>query len=50
VAADLHRAFAVAGTTRPSPLRFAEYLDRRGKEPDYTLRRHLREIGGAIEV
>jgi regulator of RNase E activity RraA len=39
-----------AGTTLRAQLRFADYLDRRGKEPDYTLRRHLREIGGAIEV
>ncbi len=28
----------------------SDYLDRRRREPDYTLRRHLREIGGAIEV
>lgn len=39
-----------AGTTLRAQLRFADYLDRRRKEPDYTLRRHLREIGGAIEV
>jgi 4-hydroxy-4-methyl-2-oxoglutarate aldolase len=39
-----------AGDTLRSQLRFADYLDRRGREPDYTLRRHLREIGGAIEV
>jgi regulator of RNase E activity RraA len=38
------------GVTLRHQLRFADYLDRRGKEPDYTLRRHLREIGGAIEV
>ena len=39
-----------AGETLRTQLRFADYLDRRGREPDYTLRRHLREIGGAIEV
>ncbi len=39
-----------AGDTLRAQLRFADYLDRRGREPDYTLRRHLREIGGAIEV
>jgi 4-hydroxy-4-methyl-2-oxoglutarate aldolase len=38
------------GVTLRAQLRFADYLDRRGREPDYTLRRHLREIGGAIEV
>ena len=39
-----------AGETLRAQLRFADYLDRRNREPDYTLRRHLREIGGAIEV
>lgn len=39
-----------AGESLRAQLRFADYLDRRGREPDYTLRRHLREIGGAIEV
>jgi 4-hydroxy-4-methyl-2-oxoglutarate aldolase len=39
-----------AGETLRAQLRFSDYLDRRGREPDYTLRRHLREIGGAIEV
>jgi regulator of RNase E activity RraA len=39
-----------AGETLRAQFRFRDYLDRRGKEPDYTLRRHLREIGGAIEV
>ena len=28
----------------------SDYLSRRAAEPDYTFRRHLREIGGAIEV
>ena len=39
-----------SGETLRAQLRFSDYLDRRGREPDYTLRRHLREIGGAIEV
>lgn len=38
------------GETLRSQLRFRDYLDRRRREPDYTLRRHLQEIGGAIEV
>ncbi|HEX4439647.1 MAG TPA: RraA family protein [Thermoanaerobaculia bacterium] len=39
-----------AGETLRRQLRFDDYLARRAKDPDYTLRRHLREIGGAIEV
>jgi 4-hydroxy-4-methyl-2-oxoglutarate aldolase len=38
------------GDTLRKQLRFDEYLARRAKDPEYTLRRHLREIGGAIEV
>jgi len=38
------------GETLRRQLRFDDYLARRAKDPDYTLRRHLREIGGAIEV
>jgi len=30
-------------------LRFDEYLARRASEPEFTFRKHLREIGGAIE-
>ena len=38
------------GDTLRAQLRFADYLERRRSEPDYTLRRHLQEVGGAIEV
>jgi 4-hydroxy-4-methyl-2-oxoglutarate aldolase len=37
------------GATLRAQFRFGEYLERRGREPDYTFRRHLRDIGGAIE-
>lgn len=30
-------------------LRFDDYLARREREPEWTFRQHLREIGGAIE-
>jgi len=38
-----------AGVTLRKQLRFAEYLERRARDPSYTFRRHLRGIGGAIE-
>ncbi|MDQ7911019.1 RraA family protein [Phytohabitans sp. ZYX-F-186] len=39
-----------AGETLRDQLRFADFLARRAKEPGWTLRDHLRAIGGAIEV
>lgn len=38
-----------AGTTLRRQLRFDEYLSRRRGDPTYDFRRHLRDIGGAIE-
>lgn len=37
------------GRTLRQQLRFDEFLARRAKEPAYTLRDHLRKVGGAIE-
>jgi regulator of RNase E activity RraA len=37
------------GETLRDQTRFSEYLARRGEDPAYTFRRHLRRIGGAIE-
>ncbi len=37
------------GTTLREQLRFDEYLGKRSVDPSYTFRKHLREIGGAIE-
>jgi 4-hydroxy-4-methyl-2-oxoglutarate aldolase len=42
------RAMA-AGRSLREQLRFAEYLSRRRRDPQYGLRQHLRDIGGAIE-
>jgi 4-hydroxy-4-methyl-2-oxoglutarate aldolase len=39
-----------AGTTLRRQLRFDEYLRKRASDSSYTLRHHLQEIGGAIEV
>ena len=50
--ADTERAQAAdarAGTTLRQQLRFSEYLRRRGEEPGFEFREHLREIGGAVE-
>jgi 4-hydroxy-4-methyl-2-oxoglutarate aldolase len=38
-----------AGQTLRQQTAFGEYLARRATEPSYTFRRHLRQIGGAIE-
>lgn len=38
-----------SGSTLRDQLRFRDYLERRSGAPTYTLRQHLREIGGAIE-
>ncbi|MCI0712427.1 MAG: RraA family protein, partial [Chloroflexi bacterium] len=37
------------GETLRDQIQFADYLAKRDNNPDYTLREHLREIGGAIE-
>jgi regulator of RNase E activity RraA len=39
-----------AGETLRDQLRFGEFLERRREQPDWTLRDHLRAVGGAIEV
>jgi regulator of RNase E activity RraA len=39
----------LAGKKLRVQLRFDEYLARQSADPTYTFRRHLREIGGAIE-
>ena len=37
------------GETLREQTRFADYLRRRAADPAYTFRRHLRQVGGAIE-
>jgi regulator of RNase E activity RraA len=39
-----------AGRPLRDQLRFADYLARRADDPDYGFRRHLDEVGGAIET
>jgi regulator of RNase E activity RraA len=39
-----------AGRPLRDQLRFGDYLTRRGADPDYDFRRHLAEVGGAIET
>ena len=39
-----------AGLSLRSQLKFDEFLRRRAERPGLTLREHLREVGGAIEV
>jgi regulator of RNase E activity RraA len=38
-----------AGEKLRDQLRFADYLEKRAKDNGYAFRRHLREMGGAIE-
>jgi regulator of RNase E activity RraA len=38
-----------AGKTLRTQLRFADYLTKRAGDPNYTFRKHLRILGGAIE-
>ena len=50
---DAERAQAqriTEGTSLRSQLRFADYLVRREQDPEWTFRRHLREVGGEIET
>jgi regulator of RNase E activity RraA len=50
---DTERAQAeksLAGTSLRTQLQFARYLELRAEDPTLTLRQHLAEIGGAIEV
>jgi regulator of RNase E activity RraA len=39
-----------AGKSLRYQLRFPEYLERRRREPGWSLREHLKSVGGAIEV
>ena len=39
-----------SGQTLSQQFKFDEYLKKRSKDPTYTFRKHLKEIGGAIEV
>ena len=38
-----------SGRSLRAQLRFSEYLERRKHDPSYTLRMHLKRVGGAIE-
>jgi hypothetical protein len=38
-----------SGTSLRIQLKFTEYLEARKNDPSYTLREHLRRVGGAIE-
>lgn len=44
------QAIAIAaGTSLRAQLRFSEFLGRRSRDPTFTFRQYLRELGGAIE-
>jgi 4-hydroxy-4-methyl-2-oxoglutarate aldolase len=50
---DAERAQAVriaSGTSLREQVRFPDYLARRAQDPTWTFRRHLRAVGGEIEV
>jgi 4-hydroxy-4-methyl-2-oxoglutarate aldolase len=47
---ERHQAQAIkAGHSLSEQLEFARYLEKRGTDPSYTFREHLRKISGAIE-
>ena len=37
------------GVTLQEQLQFADYLEKRQSDPNYTFRQHVRVVGGAIE-
>ena len=39
-----------SGQNLSRQFKFEEYLNKRAKDSTYTFRKHLKEIGGAIEV
>jgi 4-hydroxy-4-methyl-2-oxoglutarate aldolase len=48
---ERHQAEEIkAGKTLRQQLKFDDYLKKRSKDSNYTFRKHLQEIGGAIEV
>lgn len=38
------------GRTLRDQVHLRDYLERRAQDPEFTFRRHLREVGGEIEV
>ena len=44
-----HAQEVLAGNTLRAQLKFEDYLSKRATDSSYTLRQHLRDIGGAIE-
>jgi regulator of RNase E activity RraA len=48
---EQHQADRIkAGHTLSQQFQFEEYLKKRNTDPAYTFRKHLKKIGGAIEV